>query len=568
VALTNSLLCFILHLYIFDCSEYGIIYVDNNHFERGVIMARTVTQYDLLISCPSDVIEELEIIKETVEEFNRMFGSANNAVILPKHWSVDSYPQSGGKPQDLLNEQFVHDCDLAVAVFWTRFGTPTEKYGSGTEEEIEELIKDGKQVFLYFSNRHISPASLDSEQYNKVKEFRKKYEDQGIYYPYSDLSEFKKMFLNHLSLHFVRLMAGEGESQLTPKSLSNLSIEGVVDGEITKEPRLYKTKYSKTKFKEKIRTEVYELYNQVKEIDLPNNFPVEEESQKSNDIPIDTDLTFLKNISSSIKLQKQFDLLGSPIQITDGTKKVIIAFANEHSISLNKKEFFYIGNLKRQKNFVQLYGNSGYSLNGTEQEKIKYRTILKLYHCIQEYYQWDSYFSNVDSLYCLDLCLSNKGTHFDEDIDVKLYVESGTLCLNEQMPVPGDNILEEATKYIKLFFKHKKSLSVNEYEDNFEVPSYNPVDNLPNLPLYQPSYEDQIKYHKEEYKDRIEEIFCYENFKENGRDIIMYNQSYIKQKTNTFLPSVLLFKSNPVKIHYKISAKHSPELITGELKLK
>lgn len=47
----------------------------------------------------------------------------------------------------------------------------------------------------------------------------------------------------------------------------------------------------------------------------------------------------------------------------------------------------------------------------------------------------------------------------------------------------------------------------------------------------------------------------------------MYNQSYIKQKNNTFLPSVLLFKSNPGKIHYEISAKYSPELITGELEL-
>ncbi|WP_363550342.1 hypothetical protein [Caldifermentibacillus hisashii] len=115
--------------------------------------------------------------------------------------------------------------------------------------------------------------------------------------------------------------------------------------------------------------------------------------------------------------------------------------------------------------------------------------------------------------------------------------------------------------------KHQKSVSVNEYEDNFEVPSYNQLDNLPHLPFYGPSYEEQIKHHKEEYKDRIEEIFCYEYFKDNEKDIIMYNQSYIKQKNNTFLPSVLLFKSNPGKIHYEISAKYSPELITGELEL-
>ncbi|MDY7046756.1 hypothetical protein RVS70_21675, partial [Virgibacillus sp. M23] len=62
-------------------------------------MPKSVTLYDLLISCPSDVKEELKIINETVDDFNRMFGHANNAIINTKHWSKDSYPQSGGRPQ-------------------------------------------------------------------------------------------------------------------------------------------------------------------------------------------------------------------------------------------------------------------------------------------------------------------------------------------------------------------------------------------------------------------------------------------------------------------------------------
>ncbi|WP_363550339.1 hypothetical protein [Caldifermentibacillus hisashii] len=412
-------------------------------------MVRTVTQYDLLISCPSDVKEELEIIKETVEDFNRMFGSTNNAVIIPRHWSVDSYPQLGGKPQDLLNKQFVLDCDLAIAVFWTRFGTPTEKYGSGTEEEIEELIKQGKQVFLYFSDRHISPSLFDPEQYNKVMEFRKKYEDKGIYFPYSDLSEFKKMFLNHLSLHFVKLMAGESESTLTTNNISNLSINGVIDGKITKGPKLYKTKYSNSMFIENLRTEIYELYYQIKNIELPKISPKIEEVQTNDDDPNSP----MKNLSNTIKLHTQFDLISSPVEIADSAKKCIVSFANEHNISLNHKDFFYIGNLKRQKNFVQPFGGSQYSLKGTEQEESKYRTIQKLYYKIQEYNQWYSYFKDIDSLYCLDLCLSNDGTHFDEDIDVKLFVESGYLCLKEHIPIPGDDILKMATEYTKSFFR-------------------------------------------------------------------------------------------------------------------
>lgn len=99
-------------------------------------MAKTVIRYDLLVSCPGDVVSELPLIDKAVEEFNRL-SDALGIIVQTKHWSKSSYPQSGDRPQTLLNEQFVKDCDAAVALFWTRFGTPTDRYGSGTEEEIE-----------------------------------------------------------------------------------------------------------------------------------------------------------------------------------------------------------------------------------------------------------------------------------------------------------------------------------------------------------------------------------------------------------------------------------------------
>ena len=98
---------------------------------------RGITAYDLLISCPGDVNEFIDVIRDCIDNFNRVLGSVNNMEVVAKHWSTDSYPQSGGKPQELLNQQFVRECDAAVALFWTKFGTPTDKYGSGTEEEIE-----------------------------------------------------------------------------------------------------------------------------------------------------------------------------------------------------------------------------------------------------------------------------------------------------------------------------------------------------------------------------------------------------------------------------------------------
>ena len=82
-------------------------------------MPQNVTQYDLLISCPGDIKEEIEIINRTVQKFNDQFSDTLGISIRTRHWSKNSYPQSGGNPQALLNEQFVKKCDAAVALFWT-----------------------------------------------------------------------------------------------------------------------------------------------------------------------------------------------------------------------------------------------------------------------------------------------------------------------------------------------------------------------------------------------------------------------------------------------------------------
>ena len=48
----------------------------------------------------------------------------------------------------------MRDCDAAVAIFWTKFGTPTDKYGSGTEEEIEEMLRGF--IFQMMRERFVS----------------------------------------------------------------------------------------------------------------------------------------------------------------------------------------------------------------------------------------------------------------------------------------------------------------------------------------------------------------------------------------------------------------------------
>lgn len=200
-------------------------------------MAQNVTLYNLLISCPGDIKEEVTLIESAVDEFNELYAETLGITIKTRHWSKSSYAQSGGKPQALLNEQFVNKCDAAVAIFWTRFGSPTDEYGSGTEEEIEIMLQSGKQVFMYFSDKPIPPSKINGDGYEKIQAFRDKYKDKGIYFTYSSDEEFKKMFFAHLSMHFltekrVSETANEYRSELKLLGICKKWIDGQTPMEI------------------------------------------------------------------------------------------------------------------------------------------------------------------------------------------------------------------------------------------------------------------------------------------------------------------------------------------------
>lgn len=171
-------------------------------------MSTKVTAYDLLVSCPSDVMEYVQKIENEVHSFNNFFGHSNNIVVRTRHWSRDAYSEFGKHPQELLNTQIVDSSDLVIGIFWTRFGNPTEGYGSGTEEEIERMISMGKQVFLYFLDKPIIPSVFNPEQYEKVQDFMKRHKDKGIFFKVSDEKDLVIKFRENLELYFDGIVKG------------------------------------------------------------------------------------------------------------------------------------------------------------------------------------------------------------------------------------------------------------------------------------------------------------------------------------------------------------------------
>lgn len=81
-----------------------------------------------------------------------------------------------------------------------KVGTPTDKYESGTIEEIEEHIKANKPAMLYFSKSLGDKDKFDDKQYKKLIEFKKSCVSRSIYNEYKNTNDFKDRFYEHLQI--------------------------------------------------------------------------------------------------------------------------------------------------------------------------------------------------------------------------------------------------------------------------------------------------------------------------------------------------------------------------------
>ena len=500
-------------------------------------MAKTKVEYDILISCPGDVSEELKTIENAVKRFNDTYSDILMIRLNTKHWSKDSYNQSGGKAQDLLNNQLVYDCDAAIAIFWTRFGTPTDEYGSGTEEEIEHMLSSGKQVFMYFSEKSVSPELLGDatayEQYSKVQEFKKKYEKEakGIYATFSDAKDFEEKLFAHLSQHF-------------------LTIQRMTEEAYNKEPKLLLKGIEHYSVSEKGICSKY-YYDWGISID---------------ELIAETKIIFNRIAGYTVSGISRFDMLPSiatftmqkKAELPEGIIEYIKEFAKILDISL-PDNFFNLGDLSQDTPTLHLAGHSGATLHGTDDEKNKYRDLLSLCDKIEFIVSrktFDGAFNNLNSV---KLILSNDGKSIDEDVDILLYFPEGAVIYPEDMPLIDERtkiIIEKQVRFGELFGISSTS-NYTDYTDSIQK-THNVSTGNHLLPFFEKNYQ-------EDYYDDLYDIFDYEFFEENGYSIVKLHVDYIKHNTSVAFPTPIFVNQELNSIKYKIRSKHSAAEIDGEI---
>lgn len=163
----------------------------------------------LMISCPSDIKTEIEIINRVVENINDSIGISMDIFVKTLHWSKNVMPEAGDYPQSLINKQILEKSDAIIAIFGNKIGSPTQHYESGTIEEIEQMIQKGKQVFVYFSDKPIRQSEIDTKQKKKIQTFKDKYKDRGIYVEYGSDEEFNDNVTRNLTRYLTAELANE-----------------------------------------------------------------------------------------------------------------------------------------------------------------------------------------------------------------------------------------------------------------------------------------------------------------------------------------------------------------------
>ena len=160
------------------------------------------------IASPGDTAEERDRCEKVFSEINRGIGVAYNFELQSLRWENDVHPGIGVDGQDVINRQIEGKYDLFIGIMYTRFGMPTARAESGTEEEFANAYKralelKNMEIMFYFNDEKISPSKIDIEQYRKVQHFRDNVVAKKCMYAlYEGVDDFEEKLRKHLNKYF------------------------------------------------------------------------------------------------------------------------------------------------------------------------------------------------------------------------------------------------------------------------------------------------------------------------------------------------------------------------------
>ncbi len=193
---------------------------------------------EIFIASPSDVVTERAAVREAIASWNATYSRKQKVVLMPVGWETHSSPELSGRPQQMVNDRLLPHADILVGIFWSRVGTPTGQAASGSIEEIERHMADGKPAMLYFSTRDIPQDMIDNDQLQKLTEFRNWASEKGLYDTYQTADDLRSKLRDHLPRamsenKYVSSMLqskdGEPTSQIAATAVPPRRVDGILE---------------------------------------------------------------------------------------------------------------------------------------------------------------------------------------------------------------------------------------------------------------------------------------------------------------------------------------------------
>lgn len=579
-----------------------------------------ITRYNVLLSSPGDAQPLAEIAAEVLESINRTHSESTGIELCPTHWSRDSSADSGAEPQALLNKQIVDSADIVLAIFKERFGTPTQNYSSGTEEEIRLGLKDGKRVMLYFWNPPAGHAPSAGAQPDKISAFRDSLGKSTLYKLFSDEAEFKK-HITHDFTSLVFKLEGARERPLPSLSIASADRDNKLhDGGLTVTSNLARQTLNAGFLDDAIES----AYQSVKAspVRKPKPKPLPPKSEEispapeastpatsavpapvtafgSVKIPASTTLsTALEGIklpdnmaknalqnTALTEMSKSFakqypslfaHSLGEPVRFPEQDIAIVSDQLEQLGLEFDE-DLLYLGALSRSTLGSAALAYKSTPLQGTDEEKEKHKAASKLVSLCKQRHEFRSFLDAYEGIGGATLVLRNNGSAPATHVRVEIRVPSASFVDYRKAPLPGDYFIGHAldaddmlSAFVGYMFEAEECASYRGYDDS-RVRSesgsrFAPLSisrTLPNDPfgrrlLDGDDFASSIDWLYGDF-NVVDDFAKGEKVVSVGFDRVQHNSAY------GFPARILLRTDVRTTIRYRITADELPASIEGEL---
>lgn len=186
-------------------------------------MPRQETILQVFVASPRDLADERAALEDVIRELNSTWSRTLGYRLDLVRWETHAVPGLGRDPQDVVNRSVPQDCDIFIGMLWSRFGTPTSRAESGTQEEFHMALKryrhdpSSVRIMFYFKDEPLAPSEMDPEQLRQIQAFRTSLGNLGgFYWKFNTVEEFQNLVRVHLS----RVVQDRGQAAVGMRTTS------------------------------------------------------------------------------------------------------------------------------------------------------------------------------------------------------------------------------------------------------------------------------------------------------------------------------------------------------------